>query len=114
MRPLTLVFFAVPTLVLASFHHNLKNVTARDMIQKPRLEPNIEESSCQNFIDSRTLAGTHRSISTVIYYLLEDSVGFLYWHRTDDVQAWYVSWSTMPFPPLASRNWMCLERRWHT
>lgn len=92
MRPPTLVFLAVPTLTLASCHHNLKNVTARDNIQELRLESNIEKGFCrQNFVNPRTLTRTNRSMSTAIYYLLEGCVGFLYWDWVDAVEAWYAS-----------------------
>lgn len=80
----------LPALTLA-FPHNRSNHTAQEVIELFKLEPNIEKGYFrQNFVDSRTVPGTNRSLSTAIYYLLERSAGFSYWHKVDAVEVWYV------------------------
>jgi predicted cupin superfamily sugar epimerase len=77
---------ALPSLILAI---PIEKRTAQDIINKLNLEPNVEKGYYrQTFQDPDTVNG--RSVSTLIYYLLEGSDGDSRWHRvTDAAEVWH-------------------------
>ncbi|KAF2713935.1 cupin family protein [Pleomassaria siparia CBS 279.74] len=64
-------------------------ISAQSVIEKLGLVANVEKGYyVQTFEDSYKVAN-NRSASTLIYYLLEGSVGSSIWHRVDAVEVWH-------------------------
>jgi predicted cupin superfamily sugar epimerase len=79
----------LPLALPAIAHASYQNTTAQDIIQHLHLQPNVEGGYFrETFRDARPVGD--RSVSTAIYYLLEGSAGWSYWHRVDAVEVWCV------------------------
>ena len=64
--------------------------TAQEVVDLLGLvESNEKGYFVETFRDSALMPGTNRSISTAIYYLLEGSSEFSYWHRVDAAEVWH-------------------------
>ncbi|QPH15875.1 hypothetical protein C2857_000390 [Epichloe festucae Fl1] len=65
--------------------------SAKEVIDRLRLAPNVEGGYyAQTFEDpSRVVGGGNRSVSTLIYYLLEGAEGHSKWHRVDAAEVWH-------------------------
>lgn len=62
--------------------------SAQEMVQQLKLVPNTEKGYfAQTFEDPATV--NNRSVSTLIYYLLEGSAGKSKWHRVDAAEVWH-------------------------
>ncbi|KAI0866638.1 RmlC-like cupin domain-containing protein [Xylaria cubensis] len=64
--------------------------SAQDVVAKLGLTPNVEGGYyLETFRDDLLLAGTNRSVSTAIYYLLEGPNVPSVWHRVDATEIWH-------------------------
>ena len=64
--------------------------TAQEVIDLLGLvESNEKGYFVETFRDTALVPGTNRSVSTAIYYLLEGSSEFSYWHRVDAAEVWH-------------------------
>ncbi|WVO16927.1 hypothetical protein L204_104613 [Cryptococcus depauperatus] len=62
--------------------------SAPDIIHQLNLAPNVEKGYyAQTFQDPDTV--DNRSVSTLIYYLLEGDAGESEWHRVDATEVWH-------------------------
>lgn len=62
--------------------------SAQEIINQLKLMPNTEKGYyAQTFEDPATI--NNRSVSTLIYYLLEGSAGRSEWHRLDAAEVWH-------------------------
>ncbi|KAK2589940.1 hypothetical protein QQS21_012381, partial [Conoideocrella luteorostrata] len=62
--------------------------TAQEVVDQLKLIPNVEKGYfVQTFQDPATV--NNRSVSTLIYYLLEGSAGQSRWHRLDASEVWH-------------------------
>lgn len=75
---------------LPSNDHDISTRSAQSIIRELGLIPNVEKGYyIQTYIDDLTMPNSNRSVSTAIYYLLEGSAGFSYWHRVDATEVWH-------------------------
>ncbi|KAF2748565.1 hypothetical protein M011DRAFT_485816 [Sporormia fimetaria CBS 119925] len=63
---------------------------AQGIIRTLNLIPNVEKGYyIETYKPPALLYGTNRSLSTAIYYLLEGSENWSYWHKLDAVEIWH-------------------------
>ena len=64
--------------------------TAQEVVDLLGLIPSNEKGYfAETFRDSALIPGSNRSVSTAIYYLLEGSSEFSFWHRVDAAEVWH-------------------------
>ncbi|KAG5984849.1 hypothetical protein E4U55_002928 [Claviceps digitariae] len=87
---------------------------ASDIINRLHLTPNIERGYyAQTFQDpNTTCAGSNRSLSTLIYYLLEAADSPSKWHRLDATEVWHF-YAGAPLTLSLSRDDGQPETRYH-
>lgn len=66
----------------------IEHRSAKEIVKKLQLVPNVEKGYyIQTFEDP--VSTNNRSVSTLIYYLLEGSAGHSRWHRLDATEVWH-------------------------
>jgi predicted cupin superfamily sugar epimerase len=63
--------------------------SAAEVVAKLNLIANPEKGYFVQTFEDPLIVNGNRSASTAIYYLLEGSVGWSYWHRIDAVEVWH-------------------------
>ena len=76
----------LPSLIFANCL--IDNRSAKDVVKQLNLEPNPEKGYFAQTFEDPDKVG-NRSVSTLIYYLLEGCSGDSVWHRVDAAEVWH-------------------------